>query len=234
MPAKPQTIDEYLSSLSDEQQAVLEKLRRVIRAAAPEAEECISYGIPGFRLRGRLLVSFGAAAKHCAFYPGAAPVRAHRAELKAYGTSVGTVRFSVDRPLPVALVRKLVRTRIAEYAERYPACAGSVEAGPKGAHRPGQLTTDYSDGTDFGEENDLSPEVFDRLIRIDLCPEFSQGNSYPCDPRNPWLKSLRLWPTACARCPRGRVCCRAACARRRATGGCRRRRSRASACARRR
>ena len=116
MSTKPQTIDEYLAPLSSEKRAALEKLRRAIKSAAPNAEECISYQIPGFRLGGRLLVAFGAATNHCAFYPGALPVEAHKEELKAYGTSKGTIRFPADSPLPATLVRKLVKTRIAEHA----------------------------------------------------------------------------------------------------------------------
>ena len=115
---EPKTIDEYLARLSAEKRAALEKLRRAIQAAAPGAEECISYRLPSFRLAGRLLVSFGAAAKHCAFYTGAHPVKAHAKELEAYDTSKGTVRFPPDRPLSAALVRKLVKTRIAEHATR--------------------------------------------------------------------------------------------------------------------
>ena len=99
MPVKPRTIDEYLAPLSPEKRAALEKLRRDIRAAAPGAEECISYGIPAFRLGGKLLVGFGAAAKHCAFYPGAHPIEAHKEELEAYDTSKGTIRFRPDQPL---------------------------------------------------------------------------------------------------------------------------------------
>lgn len=116
MPSKPKTIDEYLAPLSAEKRTTLEKLRKDIQSAAPEAEECISYDIPGFRLDGRLLVSFGAAKNHCAFYAGAHPVKAHEEELEAYDTNKGTIRFPVDRPLPAALVRKLVKSRIAEYA----------------------------------------------------------------------------------------------------------------------
>ena len=123
MSAKPQTIDEYLAPLSNEKRAALEKLRRAIKSAAPKAEECISYDIPAFRLGGRLLVAFGAAAKHCAFYPGAHPVKAHQDELKAYDTSKGTIRFPADSPLPATLVRKLVKTRIAEYAAKQTAAA---------------------------------------------------------------------------------------------------------------
>src|SRR6267142_2818479 len=114
MSAKPKTIDEYLAPLSKEKRAALEKLRRAIKSAAPKAEECISYQLPAFRLGGRLLVAFGAAANHCAFYPGAHPVQAHKNELKAYDTSKGTIRFQADSPLPATLVRKLVKTRIAE------------------------------------------------------------------------------------------------------------------------
>jgi uncharacterized protein YdhG (YjbR/CyaY superfamily) len=112
------TIDEYLAPLSAEKRAALEKLRRDIRAAAPKAVECISYQIPAFRLDGRMLVAFGAASVHCAFYPGAHPIEAHEAELAEYGTSKGTIRFAPDQPLPAALVRKLVKARIAEYAAR--------------------------------------------------------------------------------------------------------------------
>jgi uncharacterized protein YdhG (YjbR/CyaY superfamily) len=116
MSTKPQTIDEYLAFLSNEKRAALEKLRKAIKSAAPKAQECISYGIPGFRLGGRYLMGFGAAANHCSFYPGAYPVEAHKDELKAYDTSKGTIRFQADSPLPATLVRKLVKTRIAEYA----------------------------------------------------------------------------------------------------------------------
>jgi uncharacterized protein YdhG (YjbR/CyaY superfamily) len=117
MKAKPQTIDEYLAPLSNDKRAALEKLRKDIKSAAPKAEECISYQIPSFRLGGRLLVSFGAAAKHCAFYPGSFPIKAHEKDLKSYSTSEGTIRFPIDSPLPATLVRKLVKTRIAEHAD---------------------------------------------------------------------------------------------------------------------
>lgn len=114
MATKPPTIDEYLAPLSADQRIALQKLRKAIRAAAPQAEECISYGIPSFRLNGRFLVAFGAAAKHCSFHAGAAPLAGHKQELKAYRTSKGSIRFAADAPLPAALVRKLVRARVAE------------------------------------------------------------------------------------------------------------------------
>ncbi len=87
MSAQPKTIDEYLAPLSNEKRAALEKLRRAIKSAAPKAEECISYQNPAFRLGGRMLVAFGAAANHCAFYPGAFPVEVHKDVLKAYDTT---------------------------------------------------------------------------------------------------------------------------------------------------
>ncbi len=114
MPATPKTIEEYLASLTDEKRRALQALRKAIRAAAPKAQECINYNIPTFRLGGKMLVSFGAARNHCSFYPGARPVSVHKKELKAYDTSKGTIRFPADRPLPTGLVRKLVKTRMAE------------------------------------------------------------------------------------------------------------------------
>ena len=115
MPGKTKSIDEYLAALSDDKRATLEKLRKTIRAVAPKAEECISYQLCAFRLNGRMLVAFGATASHCAFYlMSATTVAAHREELKRYDTSKGTIRFQADSPLPVALVRKLVKARIVE------------------------------------------------------------------------------------------------------------------------
>ncbi len=114
--AIPKTIDEYLEPLSSDKRAALQKLRKMILSAAPKAIECISYQIPAFRLNGRMLVAFGAAANHCSFYPGAFPVEAFKKELKGYSTSKGTIRFQPEKTLPVSLVRTLVKARIAEYA----------------------------------------------------------------------------------------------------------------------
>jgi uncharacterized protein YdhG (YjbR/CyaY superfamily) len=114
MAAKPRNIDDYLAALSDDKRAALEKLRKTIRAAAPKAEECISYSLPAFRQNG-MLVAFGATANHCAFYlMGSTTADAYKDELKDYDTSKGTIRFQADKPLPAALVRKLVKARIAE------------------------------------------------------------------------------------------------------------------------
>jgi uncharacterized protein YdhG (YjbR/CyaY superfamily) len=122
----PRTIDEYLATVSGDQQAALEKLRRTIKSAAPGAEECISYRIPAFRLAGKMLVGFGAATNHCAFYPmSSATVEAHKSELESYDTSKGTIRFQPHKVLPAALVRKLVKARIAENAQPSPRYAST-------------------------------------------------------------------------------------------------------------
>lgn len=119
MPGKPKTVDDYLASVSDDKRSALKKLCKTIRAAAPQAEECISYGLPAFRLNGRPLVAFGATSKHCAFYPmSSATVAAHIDELQNHDTSKGTIRFHASKPLPASLVRKLVKARIAESADR--------------------------------------------------------------------------------------------------------------------
>jgi uncharacterized protein YdhG (YjbR/CyaY superfamily) len=111
--AKPKTPDDYLAAVPSDKRAALETLRKRIKDAAPDAEECVSYGIPAFRLNGRLLVAYGAATHHCAFYPGSV-VQALKDELSGYDISKGTVRFSADRPLPAALVRRLIQLRIAK------------------------------------------------------------------------------------------------------------------------
>src|SRR5215472_14839987 len=116
---KPKTIDEYLANVKPGQRKTLQKLRQTIQTAAPNAEECISYGIPAFRVNRRLLVFFGAWTNHCAFYPGStATLKNFRNELRNFQTRKGTIRFSPDKPLPVALVKKLVKTRIAENNDR--------------------------------------------------------------------------------------------------------------------
>jgi uncharacterized protein YdhG (YjbR/CyaY superfamily) len=119
MNARPKTIDQNLAGVKPDQRAALEKLRRTIRAVAPKAEECISYGIPAFRLNGRALVFFGAWENHCALYPGSSTMlKKFRNELRDFETSKGTFRFSPNKPLPVTLVQKLVRARIAENNDR--------------------------------------------------------------------------------------------------------------------
>jgi uncharacterized protein YdhG (YjbR/CyaY superfamily) len=112
MPARD--VDDYLAALPDDARAALEELRTVIKAAVPDATETISYQVPTFKYRGSL-VAFAAFKNHCSFYVMSPSVMAaHKEELKPYDTSTGTIRFPANKPLPVALVTKLVAARIAE------------------------------------------------------------------------------------------------------------------------
>jgi uncharacterized protein YdhG (YjbR/CyaY superfamily) len=116
-PARQQAadVDAYFTSLPADKVVALQKLRTAIRAAAPGAEEGFSYGLPAFRLNGRPLVCYRAATSHCSFFPmSPAVIEAHADALKGYDISKGTIRFLPEKPLPVALVRKLVRARLAE------------------------------------------------------------------------------------------------------------------------
>jgi uncharacterized protein YdhG (YjbR/CyaY superfamily) len=115
MPAKFKTIDDYLTTVDADKRAVLEKHRKTIKSIVPKAEECFSYGLPAFRLNGKPVAAFAAAAKHCAYYPmSGSVVAALKDELNDYETSKGAIRFQADKPLPAALVRKLIKARLAE------------------------------------------------------------------------------------------------------------------------
>ena len=130
----PRTHDEYLAALTPDKRATLAKLRKAISAAAPGAEECISYGIPAYRHRGRIIAFYHAATHHCSFFPGAHPIAVNADALAGYETSKGTVRFAIGKPLPSALVKTLVKTRIAEFAlktERPAAKPGRPATNPK-------------------------------------------------------------------------------------------------------
>ena len=109
------SVDDYLASIPEESRAALEKIRQSIRSAAPDADEGFSYGIPAFRYKGRPIAGYAALKDHCSFFPmSSAVVSAHAAELKRYELSKGTIRFPINKPLPAALVKKLVKARIAE------------------------------------------------------------------------------------------------------------------------
>jgi uncharacterized protein YdhG (YjbR/CyaY superfamily) len=111
----PQDVDEYLAGVPEPARSTLKKVRAMIRSAAPPAAtETISYRIPTFKYKGPLL-GFAAFSKHCSLFPmSAAVVEAFQNELDGFSTSKGTIRFPVDKPLPAALVKKLVKARIAE------------------------------------------------------------------------------------------------------------------------
>lgn len=110
----PRDIDEYLAQKPDDVRAALENLRKTIKAAAPMATEVISYQIPAYKHHG-LLVGFAASTAHCTFHiMSVAVTNAHSDELKGYKLGKASIQFSADKPLPAALVKKLVKARIAE------------------------------------------------------------------------------------------------------------------------
>ena len=111
----PKNTDEYLAAVPELARGTLNKIRAAIRAAAPaEATEAIGYGMPTFRYKGAL-VGFAAFSNHCSFFPmSGSVIEAFQSELKDYETSKGTIRFPVDKPLPAALVKKLVKARVAQ------------------------------------------------------------------------------------------------------------------------
>ncbi|MGE0394826.1 MAG: iron chaperone [Vicinamibacterales bacterium] len=106
----PKTFNAYLKALPVDHRAALERIRKTVHELEPEIEECISYGLPTFKLGGRTVLHIGAAAKHCAIY-GAVGTFADA--LAEYDVSRGTIRFQPDAPLPLALLRKLIRGRLA-------------------------------------------------------------------------------------------------------------------------
>jgi uncharacterized protein YdhG (YjbR/CyaY superfamily) len=115
---KPANIDEYLEGVPQEMRDALEKLRAVIKKAAPQAVEAIGWGMPMFKLKGNL-VGFAAFKEHCSFFPMSTTVmEAFEHELASYDTSKGTIRFKPGKPLPASLVKKLVKERIKENEAR--------------------------------------------------------------------------------------------------------------------
>jgi uncharacterized protein YdhG (YjbR/CyaY superfamily) len=110
----PKDVDEYLAAVPQPARSTLNKIRAAIRSAVPpEATETISYGIPAFKHKG-VLVWFAAFSNHCSFFPTASVIEAFKDELKAFSTSKGTIQFPTDKPLPAALVKKMVKLRVAQ------------------------------------------------------------------------------------------------------------------------
>jgi uncharacterized protein YdhG (YjbR/CyaY superfamily) len=113
IPLKPHTIDDYIAAFPITTQLLLEQIRECIRAAAPDAEEIISYSMPAFRQKG-ILVYFAAYSKHIGFYPTASGIQTFKEELSVYKGAKGSVQFPLDKPLPLELISKIVKFRLAE------------------------------------------------------------------------------------------------------------------------
>jgi uncharacterized protein YdhG (YjbR/CyaY superfamily) len=119
MSGPPKNIDEYLAALPEPARTTMNKVRAMIRAAAPSAAtEAISYGMPAFKYKGSL-VAFAAFSNHCSLFPmGSAAIEKFKKELEGYQTSKGTIRFPVDKPLPAALLKKIVKARVVDNQQR--------------------------------------------------------------------------------------------------------------------
>jgi uncharacterized protein YdhG (YjbR/CyaY superfamily) len=110
----PKSVEEYLSCVPEPARSTLNQVRAAIRAAAPrEATETISYGIPAFKYKG-VLIWYAAFANHCSLFPTASVIEAFQKELKSFTLSKGTIQFPTDKPLPNALVKKMVKARVAQ------------------------------------------------------------------------------------------------------------------------
>src|SRR5712691_12443976 len=110
----PKNVDEYLAGVPEPARSTLNKMRAAIRSAVPpEATETISYGIPAFKNKG-MLVWFAAFSNHCSLFPGSSVIEAFKNELKGFSTSKGTIHFPTNKPLPTALVKSLVKARVAQ------------------------------------------------------------------------------------------------------------------------
>jgi uncharacterized protein YdhG (YjbR/CyaY superfamily) len=111
----PSAIDEYLKGLPEDRRAALEDLRAKIHAVVPGAQECISYRMPAFRVHGVVVAGFRATAKGCSYYPfSGSTLRSLARDVGRYKQTKSALHFSSDEPLPIALVRKLIKTRLAE------------------------------------------------------------------------------------------------------------------------
>jgi uncharacterized protein YdhG (YjbR/CyaY superfamily) len=114
MPTK--SIDEFISNYPPEIQTILQKIRALIQKSAPGAEEAMSYGIPTFKLNGKNLVHFSAFKEHIGFYPTPSGIEKFKKELSAYEWAKGSVKFSLDKPIPYALIGKITQFRVKEVA----------------------------------------------------------------------------------------------------------------------
>jgi uncharacterized protein YdhG (YjbR/CyaY superfamily) len=116
---RDQAIDEYLARVSPSSRALLQELRKTIRAFVPEVEECISYRLPAFRFQGRIIAGFAATSDGCSYYPfSGRTLRTLAGDVDGYAQTKGALHFGPEKPLPTALVRMLLEVRIAEGGHR--------------------------------------------------------------------------------------------------------------------
>lgn len=117
----PTTIDEYIALYPDDVQQRLQTMRQTIRAAAPDADEGISYGVPVFKMKGKTLVNFGAAKNHVGFYPTPGAIEVFQAQIEGQGATLGgkgSVQFANDQPLPLTLVTDIVKFRVEQIGQQ--------------------------------------------------------------------------------------------------------------------
>jgi len=107
----PDTVDEYLADLPEKERTVLSTIRKTIKTTAPKAEEAISYGMPGYKYHG-MLVYFAAFKDHLSFFTGTSMLEKFDKEVKPYKTSKGTLQFTVEKPIPISLIKKIVTHRM--------------------------------------------------------------------------------------------------------------------------
>ncbi|HLJ29788.1 MAG TPA: DUF1801 domain-containing protein [Candidatus Angelobacter sp.] len=114
----PKSVDEYMAGISEPARGALNKIRAAIRSTVPpEATEVISYRIPAFK-DNRILVWYAAFSSHCSLFPTASVIEAFKDELEGFSTSKGTIHFPTDKPMPIALIKKLVKARVAQNATK--------------------------------------------------------------------------------------------------------------------
>ena len=129
-PSKPGNIDDYIATFPKDIQQNLEQIREIIKKAAPDVEETISYAIPTFTLNGEYVVYFAGYKNHISLYPAPRQNDAFKKELSVYKGGKGTVQFPLDKPIPISLITKIVKFRVKETKEK----AGK-KAIKKTAHR---------------------------------------------------------------------------------------------------
>jgi uncharacterized protein YdhG (YjbR/CyaY superfamily) len=117
MMTKFSTINEYIAAQDDDRKPALQQFRKIIKVAAPKAEEVISYGMPAFK-QGSVLVYFAAMKEHYGFYPTSKPIEVFKDKLKPYKTSKGAIQFPIDETLPEKLITEIVKYRLKEVADK--------------------------------------------------------------------------------------------------------------------